>query len=143
VAGFGALYVTNGDSNGSVSVINPETGAVTRTLVNIPDVGAARAGSLWVTDTGGLQRVDPATGKVTAVIGVPNAAAVTFWAGSAWVSTEPPGPLVRIDPASNQIIGTAAPVGKSPIYITHSPTGLWVVDATTCDLLHLALATRR
>ena len=143
VAGFGALYVTNSDSNGSVSVIDPATGAVTRTLVNIPDVVAARDGSLWVTGTRGLQRVDPATGEITAVVGLPNAAAVTFWAGSAWVSTEPPGPLVRIDPASNQIIGTAAPVGKSPTYVTPSPTGLWVVDATTGDPLHHALATRR
>jgi hypothetical protein len=68
--------------------------------------------------------------------------AVTFWTGSAWVSTGPPGSLVRIDPVSNRIIGQAASAGTSPVYITASPTGLWVVDDTTGDLLHLALATR-
>jgi len=143
VAGFGALWVTNGNLDGSVSQINPATGTVTRTL-NIPDVVAAGAGSLWVTPIhGGLQRVDPATGKVTASIALRQAAAVTFWAGSAWVSLEPPGTVVRIDPASNRIIGKAAPAGTSPVYITASPTGLWVADVTTGDLLHLAVAAPR
>ena len=137
VAGFGALWV---DSNGSVSRINPATGTVTRTLTNIRDVTAAGAGSLWGTGNyGGIQRVDPATGRVTATIGRPsNAVNVTFWAGSAWVSAEPPGTLIRVDPASNRIAGTAVPAGTSPIYITGAPNGLWVVDFTAEDLLHLA-----
>jgi hypothetical protein len=142
VAGFGALWVTNGDSNGSVSRINPATGTVTRTLANIPDITAAGAGSLWGTGNyGGVYRVDPATGRVTATIGPKNAVNVTFWAGSAWASAEPPGTLVRIDPASNRIAGTAATAGTSPIYITGAPNGLWVVDFTARDLLHLAPAS--
>jgi len=143
VAGFGALWVTNGDSNGSVSRINPATGTVTRTLVNIPDVTAAGAGSLWGTGNyGGVHRVDPATGRVTATIGRPkNAVRVVFWAGSAWVSAEPPGTLIRIDPASNRIAGKLVPAGTSPIYITAAPSGLWVVDFTAGDLLHLAPTT--
>lgn len=140
VAGFGALWVTNGDSNGSVSRINPATGAVTRTLTNVPDVTAAGAGSLWgAGNDGGVQRVDPATGRVTATIGRPkNAVNLTFWAGSAWASAEPPGTLSRIDPASNRLTGTAVRAGTSPIYITAAPSGLWVVDFTAGDLLHLA-----
>ena len=143
VAGFGALWVTNGDSNGSVSRINPATGAVTRTLTNVPDVTAAGAGSLWgAGNDGGIQRVDPATGRVTATIGRPkNAVNLTFWAGSAWASAEPPGTLSRIDPASNRLIGTAVRAGTSPIYITAAPSGLWVVDFTARDLLHLAPAS--
>jgi streptogramin lyase len=142
VAGSGALWVTNGNGNGSVSRINPATGVVTRTLVNIPDVGAVGAGSLWVTGNhGGIQRVDPATGQVTATIRLPNPVGVIFWAGSAWVSVEPPGTLVRIDPASNRIVGKAAPAGTSPIYIAAGPSGLWVIDFTTGDLLHLAFAS--
>jgi DNA-binding beta-propeller fold protein YncE len=83
--------------------------------------------------------VDPATGRVTATIGRPkNAVHVTFWAGSAWVSAEPPGTLIRIDPASNRIVGKLVPAGTSPIYITAAPSGLWVVDFTAGDLLHLA-----
>jgi DNA-binding beta-propeller fold protein YncE len=140
VPGAGALWVTNGNGNGSVSRINPATGSVTRTLTKIPDVNAVGAGSLWTTlNHGGIQRVDPVSGRVTATFRLPNAVDVTFWAGSAWVSNEPPGTLVRINPASNRIIGKAAPAGTSPIYIAASPTGLWVVDFTTGDLLHLAL----
>jgi streptogramin lyase len=143
VAGFGALWVTNGDSNGSVSRINPATSTVTRTLVNIPDVTAAGAGSLWGTGNhGGIVRVDPATGQVTATIrSLNNAVRVTFWAGSAWVSAEPPGTLIRVDPASNQITSTAIPAGTSPTYITAAPSGLWVVDFSAGDLLHLAPAS--
>jgi streptogramin lyase len=145
VAGFGALWVTNGDSNGSVSRINPATGIVTRTLGNIPDVTAVGAGSLWGTGNhGGVHRADPATGRVTATIrSLKNAVRVTFWAGSAWVSAEPPGTLIRVDPASNRIIGTAIPAGTSPTYITGAPSGLWVVDFTAGDLLHLAPTSSR
>jgi DNA-binding beta-propeller fold protein YncE len=114
---------------------------VTRTLANIPDVDAVGAGSLWGTSNhGGIQRVDPATGRVTATIRLPNAVRVTFWASSAWASNDQTGTLVRIDPASNRIVGKAAPAGISPIYIAPGPSGLWVVDFTTGDLLHLAIA---
>jgi DNA-binding beta-propeller fold protein YncE len=139
VAGFGALWVTNGNENGSVSRINPATGAVTRTFMNIPEVVAAGAGSLWVSPNhGGIQRADPATGQVMATLRLPHAVNVTLWAGSAWVSEEPPGRIVRVDPASNHVIGKAVPAGTSPSYIAAAPSGLWVVDFTTGDLLHLA-----
>jgi virginiamycin B lyase len=142
VAGFGALWVTNGNGDGSISRIDPATGVVTRTLVNISDVDAAGAGSLWAIPNYGakIQRVDPATGNITATIDVPpNAVRVIFWAGSAWASIEPPGTLVRIDPASNRMVGKAVPAGTSPIYISVGPGGLWMVDLDTGDLLHLAL----
>jgi DNA-binding beta-propeller fold protein YncE len=140
VAGFGALWVTNGDANGSVTRINPATGA-TRTLVNIPDVSAVGAGSLWVIPNhGGIERVDPATGGVTAIIGLPDAASVIFWAGSAWAEDDTHGTVVRIDPASNRVVGKAVPAGTSPTYIAAGPSGLWVVDFTTWDLLEFAVA---
>lgn len=143
VAGFGAMWHTDGDGDGSVSRINPATGAVTRTLTNVPDVTAAGAGSLWGTGNyGGVYRLDPATGRVTATIGrTKDAVNVTFWAGSAWVSAEPPGTLIRVDPASNRISGMAVPAGTSPIYITAAASGLWVVDITARDLLHLTPST--
>jgi DNA-binding beta-propeller fold protein YncE len=140
VAGAGALWVASGTINSWLSRINPATGVVTRMLANIENVDAAGAGSLWVTPTrGGIQRVDPATGKVTATIGLPNAVRVIFWAGSAWAAIEPPGTLSRIDPASSRMVGKPAPAGTSPIYIAASPSGLWVVDFDSGDLLHLAL----
>jgi len=139
VAGFGAVWVNNWNGEGSVSRVDPASGAVTRTLVNTPEIDAVGAGSLWGTATyGGIQRIDPATGQVTAAIRLPNAQDVTFWAGSAWVSREPPGTIARIDPASNRIVGKAVPAGTSPGSVA-SPTGLWVIDYATGDLLHLAV----
>lgn len=140
VPGAGALWVTD---TGEVSRINPATGVVTRTLLNISDVSAVGTGSLWViSDQGGVERVDPATGHVTATIAVPNAARVTLWAGSAWVSQDQSGTVTRIDPASNRVVGEPAAAGSTPIYVAASPSGLWVIDAYTADLLHFELASR-
>jgi DNA-binding beta-propeller fold protein YncE len=77
---------------------------------------------------------------VTATIHLPHAARVTFWAGSAWISNQPPGTLVRLDPASNRVVGKAVPAGTSPIYLAASSNGLWVIDLTDtgAELLHLA-----
>jgi streptogramin lyase len=142
VPGAGALWLTSGSSNSWMSRINPATGVVTRVLANVENVDAVGAGSLWVTPIhGGIQRVDPATGRVIATIRLRNAVRVTFWAGSVWASTEPPGALVRIDPASGRIVGKAVPAGTSPIYIAAGPSGLWVADFGIGDLLHFALPT--
>ena len=78
---------------------------------------------------------------MTATIRLPNAVRVIFWAGFAWASNDQTGTVVRIDPASNRIVGKAVPARTSPIYIAPGPTGLWVVDFTTGDLLHLAFAS--
>lgn len=138
VPGAGALWITNGSGNGSVSRIDPASGVVTRTLRAIPDVDAVGAGSLWGTSNdGAVQRVDPATGRVIATVRLPNAVHVIFWAGSVWASVEPPGALVRIDPASNRIVGEAAPAGASPSYLAAGPGGLWMADFSTGVLLHL------
>ena len=137
----GALWVGSGKYNGSMSRINPATGVVTRILRNIERVDTVGAGSLWVMSTyEGIQRVDPATGQVTATIRLPNAARTIFWAGSAWALTNSPNTLVRIDPTSNRIVGKPAPLGPSP-YIAAGPSGLWVADFTTGELLHLTLAS--
>jgi streptogramin lyase len=139
VAGFGALWVTGGTDTSWLSRINPATGAATRILANIERVDAVGAGSLWVIPTrGGIQRIDPVTGQTTATIRLRDAAGVTFWAGSAWASAEPLGTIVRVDPASNRILGKPVPAGTTPIYASAAPNGLWVADFDTGELLHLA-----
>src|SRR5262249_59058926 len=82
-----------------VSRINPAAGAVanphggswggTDRLGNaiVSRVDAAGAGSLWTTGVNVVQRVDPATGHVTAAIPVPHAWHVIFWHGLAWALT--------------------------------------------------------
>jgi len=60
--------------------------------------------------------------------------------GSLWGTTTYGG-IERIDPASTRVVGKAVPAGTSPSSIA-SPTGLWVTDFNTGDLLHLVIASR-
>ncbi|HEX2322434.1 MAG TPA: hypothetical protein VHJ18_25925 [Streptosporangiaceae bacterium] len=132
----GALWIAGGNIVSGLSRINPVTGTVTPILANVESVDAVGAGSLWVIPTrGGIQRVDPATGQVTATIRLPHAFTVTFWAGSAWASTEPPGALARIDPASNRIVARPSRPAQRRSTSPAAPAGLWArtpTPATSC-----------
>ncbi len=162
VSSAGTLWVTNTSyvsGISPVSRINPATGAVanvrggpwggTDSLGNakIIRIDAAGAGSLWTTDVNVVQRVDPASGHVTAAIPVPHAWHVIFWHGLAWALTAVApsglGTVVGIDPASNRVVVHGAPFRGAPRAITAGPTGLWVVfanaDYTSQELVHLAL----
>ena len=161
VSGAGTLWVTNSSAPGGVSRINPATGAVAGAhggpwggtdrlgTLKISRIDAAGAGSLWTTGVNVVQRVDPATGHVTAAIPVPHAWHVIFWHGLAWaltaVAPSGVGTVVGIDPASNRILVHGAPVRGAPMAITADPAGLWVVFAnpshTGVELVHLVLAS--
>jgi DNA-binding beta-propeller fold protein YncE len=159
VSSAGTLWVTNSSAPGGVRRINPATGAVTGTRgspwggtdrlgnLKISRIDAAGAGSLWTTGVNVVQRVDPATGHVTAAIPVPHAWHVTFWHGWAWaltgVAPSGLGTVVAIDPASNRVVVHGAPFHGAPMAITAGPTGLWVVfanpDHPGLELVHLIL----
>jgi DNA-binding beta-propeller fold protein YncE len=163
VSAAGTLWVTNtsGIPNvPDVSRINPATGAVanprgrswggTDRLGNakVSRIDDAGAGSLWTTGGNVVQRVDPATGHVTAAITVPHAWHVIFWHGLAWaltgVAPSGLGTVVGIDPASNRVVVHGAPIRGAPMALTAGPTGLWVVFANAdhpgLELVHLVLA---
>ena len=161
VSGAGTLWVTNSSAPGGVSRINPATGAVANARggpwggtdrlgnLKISRIDAAGAGSLWTTGVNVVQRVDPATGHVTAAIPVPHAWHVIFWHSLAWaltaVAPSGVGTVVGIDPASNRVAVHGAPVRGAPMGITGGPAGLWVVfanpDHTSLELVHLVLAS--
>ena len=152
VPAAGALWVTSygsGVPGGTVSRVDLATGAVER-LGNL-DVQAAGAGSLW---TPQVQRIDPATGRVTASIALPGASQVAFWEGSAWALTVQQSlTLVRINPATGQVTGHPVPVGKplpaalarasDPTAIAAGPTGLWILELYRNLLFHLAMRSSR
>ena len=164
VSGAGTLWVTNSSYTPNVpnvSRINPATGAVigahggpwggTDRLGNaiVSRVDAAGAGSLWTTGVSVVQRLDPATGHLTAAIPVPHAWHVIFWHGLAWALTGAAptglGTVVGIDPASNRVAVHGAPIRGAPIAITAGAAGLWVVFAnpshTSLELVQLVLAS--
>ena len=153
--GAGALWVTSYGTGypSTVYRVGLETGAVTP-LANptVTDVQAVGAGSLWSSQ---VQRVDP-TGRVIATFFVLGTSNVVFWKGSAWALTlQRSLTFQRIDPATNQVTGTPAPVGKPwpagaalgwntpPAAIAAGPTGLWVLDPNRPLLYHVTMRPAR
>jgi DNA-binding beta-propeller fold protein YncE len=148
--GAGAVWVTSTYGDGGITRLDPVTGAAEAFSNHaVIDVSAAGAGSLW---SSRVQRVDPATGTVTASIPVAGAYQVLFWRGSAWVlALRRSLTIIRIDPATNQVTGEPVPVGKpvpagqgtEPSVMAAGPTGLWVLDFYRDRLFHLVMAPGR
>ena len=120
--------------------------ALTRVVVQIVkgvrlreiDVGgrpfslAEAAGSLWIANflSGTVERLDPATNRVTARIqvgGEPYGLAVG--GGSVWVGNNGSDSVTRIDTATNQVVARVA-VGDRPIGIGYddSDGSVWVAN---------------
>ena len=123
--GLDAIWVT---SRFTVSRIDPRSGTVTQPLHRVGNVLAIGGKALWGTfansaDDAGVQRVDPATGRVVATIRIPYGVLMAFGLGTLWVAQdattmetpdEPdrtkPGRLYRIDPTSNRVLGRPVPL---------------------------------
>jgi hypothetical protein len=141
--GLDAVWVT---SEFTVSRIDPRSGTVTKPLRGIGNVMAIGAGALWGTyansaKDAGVQRVDPATGRVVATITIPYGVVMAFGLGTLWVAqdaastasggSEPapvkPGKLYRIDPTSNRVLGRPVPLpGIAPTALAVGEGAVWV-----------------
>ncbi len=51
------------------------------------------------------------------------------WLGSEWVSVAAPGQLVRLDPASGQVVATVD-VGPSASFLALTPDAVWVISGS-------------
>jgi hypothetical protein len=106
---------------------------------------AVGAGALWVSQSGErLLRVDPRSRRVVATlalvgVGTPAVTASGVWANCCWsgINTRhPTGWLVRVDPASNQVVvrvrlpglPTAVGAGPSGVWVTGAGGPIWRVD---------------
>ncbi|MGO8959353.1 MAG: hypothetical protein ACLQFR_18590 [Streptosporangiaceae bacterium] len=110
-------------------------------VVKITNVDSAGAGSLWMTGNNVIDRVDPATGRVTGAIPVAGVDRVYFWHGSAWAVTSSAAArasIVQINPATNKVTGKAVGLGSASVVLARSPTGLWAVNSSQ-QLLYLVL----
>jgi YVTN family beta-propeller protein len=75
-------------------------------------------------------RLDPATLKVTARVGVGRGPqAVAVGAGSLWVANTIDGTVSRVDPRRNAVVRTI-PVGSMPIDLAVGVGAVWVVRRT-------------
>ncbi len=119
-----AVWVSSARANHVVQLL-PATNTVGLIAdVQRPCSGLAEGfGSIWVPSCGStkeIERLDPATGKVTASIAAEAAnseGGIAVGAGSVWFVTKPSN-LVRIDPATNAIIATTElPSGsENPVF---------------------------
>jgi streptogramin lyase len=100
------------DDNGNASTLvqmDAKTGRPLQRIAVGKDSAVVKLGfgSVWVVSSGegNVYRVDPAKGKVTAMITVAEGPRFsTIAAGSLWVLTQSDGNVTRIDPATNKVV---------------------------------------
>lgn len=129
----GAVWVSDADGAQLIR-LNPTTGkVVARTaLDSTPCAITVAYGSLWiVTQSGVLDRVDPATGHTTAAIqvGLSSYQAVAT-PGAIWVSNRNSGTLSHVDPRTNRVTETLPIQGIQPGGMVYAAGALWVGDDT-------------
>ena len=119
----GKLWVLTGA--GTVVRLDPATNRVVGKPLRVPADTAAIAvaqGALWVTtvasgDLGApgkdtVARIDLASGKVVADLPVSSEPhRVAYGAGAVWVGNWHDDSVSRIDPATNQVVGSPIPIG--------------------------------
>jgi len=103
-------FVSNDNGNASTLVqMEAKTGRPLQRIAVGKDSAVIKLGfgSVWVISSGegNVYRVDPARGKVTAMITVAEGPRFsTIAAGSLWVLTQSDGNVTRIDPATNKVV---------------------------------------
>ncbi len=101
---------------------------------------AAAGGAVWAAlDDGGLVRVDPVSGRVTAVAELPSSLFDVEVASSlVWVSAPYDHKVFGVDPATGRIVQTVRTSAPGPRGMALSGDSLWV--AAGADLLELDAA---
>lgn len=147
----------------SLERLNPVTGALEATI-RLPIEGLATglvfgAGSAWVASGGGntgstpsLVRIDPADGRILAMIDVAESrpgrlrvqsGGISFTAGRVWISrdsTGSHGDIVSVNPATNRLDGRPVIVGTGPDTVLAAFGSLWVENTGRTVGLHPAPA---
>jgi DNA-binding beta-propeller fold protein YncE len=159
VSGAGNMAVADGrlwvlDAAGTVVRVDPESNRVVGKPLRVPaDAEAIAVGerALWVTrgapgDLAGprtdtVTRIDPTSGRTVATIrlrGAPLDVAAT--PGAVWVTNSGGDSVVRIDPATNRVVGPPIPIGFRAGNLVVGAGDLWVtsdyrVDAAAEDVV--------
>jgi len=97
------LWIAAGDRSGGIlALMDPRTGVFRS--VRAANDGMLRTGfgSLWMSDGGRLHRLDPTTGRVTAVFDSGNVRDLGIGPDAVWITTD--RQVIRIDPATNRIV---------------------------------------
>jgi virginiamycin B lyase len=102
-------------------------------LDGFPDWLEIGFGSLWVSNAGlgGVQRIDPATNKVIALVKANNpCAAMAAGYGSLWVASRRDKSIYRIDAKSNKVTATLrVTIADSEASLAAGEDGIWALTA--------------
>jgi YVTN family beta-propeller protein len=87
-------------------------------------------GSVWLAaGSGPVQRLDPATGRITASVRLGNGPkAMVVGHDAAWVVNEDEGSVTRIDPRTTSVVRSIS-VGADPVAIAMDPDAIWVANS--------------
>lgn len=139
--GFGSIWVGSGD-NHAVARVDAKTTRIVATIGGISDADSLLPvgvgfGSVWAQanaagGSGILYRIDPATNKVVASIGLGVPARggqyggtdIAFDDTSVWTGDTSPT-VTRVDPATNQVVATLG-VGRTPEWVVVGAGSVWV-----------------
>lgn len=144
------LWVSRWEKN-AVSLVDADSGKVLRTLQAGPQPRAGKQGvsgvafgegSVWAVrgDLNQVYRLDPASGRVQARIGVGGAAGPsTAGGGAIWVTNLYDDTVSRIDPASNQ--ATTVATGVRPGLVLSDGGTVWVSNSSDDKLTRIDAAS--
>ncbi len=127
----GAVWVSN-TLDDTVLRIDPATGRVVKTIsVRGPGELATSGTHVWVTSTGGMSRIDPATDQATVFRQPANTCCGEIAATSQgiWIINGN-GALLRLDPATSKVVATTVlALDPFPASIAVSGDSVWVASA--------------
>jgi DNA-binding beta-propeller fold protein YncE len=120
--------------------LDPDTGVFTP-IASDAAVGVEYVVSdgttIWVKNSAGMARIDPATGRTIAGISAPDAKAISFAGGHGWLTVSNEG-VSEIDLATNKVIRTI-PALPAPLVPVEADGVLWVTDFDTSALWRIDL----
>ena len=131
--GPGAVWVAN-STNGTVSRIDPDSGAVVPIQVGDDPTGVAvdaATQTVWVTNgtDGTVSRIDARSGQVSTIQVGNGPAGVVIGLKGVWVANSLDDTVSFIDP-SKSAAEAAIPVGGTPTGLTIDAGAVWVTNAT-------------
>jgi YVTN family beta-propeller protein len=141
-AGEGSVWVTLPD-RGAVQEIDLETRSIVDTVpVGANPVGiAVGANSVWVANGGSstVSRISPArNNEVVHTIEVPGApTAIAVNADGVWVADSLGDTVTPIDPETDDVLASV-PVGDQPVDLADDGAELWVANAASGSVSHVA-----
>jgi virginiamycin B lyase len=134
--GGGFVWIATTDRNGGGTLVRIDP--VSARIVGVPEpIGfephdlSIGEGGVWVSQQETVDRFDAITGKLVAKIPITvrsNYVPVLAAEGSVWVAdpAEEVSTVMRIDPATNKVVGQPIKVGQEPLFLVAGGGSIWV-----------------